>query len=142
MKTILKLFAFGLFLAFAPAVYAQVAIIAHPSVPEGEVDRRDLLQIYGLNKQNWSNEDKIIVFDFGQGIDVNEKSVFYDNLGRGQAVFFRRWAKKKYSGETNIPTLVKTSDEMIELVSKTPGAIGYVSASSVPDGVKVLATIN
>ncbi len=48
------------------------------------------------------------------------------------------WTVRRYVGKGTPPHEVKQTSEMIEFVSKTPGAIGYVDESDVPPGMNVV----
>ena len=50
-------------LGSASVAKAQVAVIANPSVTENSLDANTLLSIYMLNKRNWSDGSRIVVFD-------------------------------------------------------------------------------
>jgi hypothetical protein len=50
----------------------------------------------------------------------------------------RNWDKLIYSGTGQAPIEVKTEAEMIDYVSKTPGAIGYVSKEPINENVTTL----
>jgi hypothetical protein len=43
-----------------------------------------------------------------------------------------------FTGKGSLPKTLSSDAEMVKYVSKTKGAIGYVSAASSTDGVKVL----
>ena len=77
-------------------------------------------------------------------LDLNSegstKTAFYDHIGQSVSDVKKVWLRKKLSGEAQPPEKV-SSDQMIDKVSSTSAAIGYVPADAVTDAVKVIATI-
>lgn len=60
-------------------------------------------------------------------------------VGRPVGAVQQYWQQKIFSGG-DVPPATKASDkDVLDFVRSTPGAIGYVSAGSATDGVKVLA---
>ena len=51
------------------------------------------------------------------------------------------WLKKMLSGEGDPPEALKSESEVLQKVSSTPGAIGFVSEANISDDVKVLTVI-
>ena len=118
---------------------AQIAVIAHPSVPEKALDTRALLDIYSLEETKWDNGSRIVLFDLKGKHDI--KQSFYAFLGRRPEDMKRVWLRIILTGEAPSPTILRTEEEILEQVASTPGSIGYVPLARVTDAVKVLATI-
>ena len=126
----------GLTLALSAASLAQIAVIANPSVEEYTIDRALLVKIYTLSATKWTNDASIVAFDLKQDNPVRAKLLDYINK---EPLELRRiWLKAVASGAAKAPEAVTTEEELSEKVASTPGAIGYVSASKVGKGVKVL----
>ncbi|WP_263785330.1 hypothetical protein [Salinibacter grassmerensis] len=138
MKRLLLLFTALLFLGTAGTSHAQVAVIAHQDVPVEEIDADALEDIYLLEQGKWDNGSQIVRFDLNS--DSETKSGFYDYFGQSVGDVKKVWLRKKLSGEAQPPEKV-SPNQMIDEVSSTPAAIGYVPADAVTDAVKVIATI-
>lgn len=138
MKRLLLLFTALLFLGTAGVSHAQVAVIAHQDVPVDEVDAESLEGIYLLEQSKWDNGSQIVRFDLNTENDT--KTAFFDHLGQEFSDVKKAWLRKKLSGEAQPPEKV-SPDQIVDKVSSTSAAIGYVSADAVTDAVKVLATI-
>jgi len=126
-------------LAGATGAQAQVAVVAHKTVPVDTIDTRTLLDIYSLEETNWDDGSRIALFDLKGKNDL--KQAFYASLGRRPDEMKRVWLRIILSGEGRSPTLLTSTDEVLDKVAATPGAIGYVPLALVTDEVKVIATI-
>ncbi len=116
-----------------------VAVIAHLSVPEQELNKTRLLDIYTGDVKNWSDGKPVVVIDLKPAGDVKE--TFYKYLGKSPSRMKSVWMKRMLSGEGDPPVAVESENEMIKRVAATPGAIGFVSRDAVNDTVKTLAII-
>ncbi len=132
----MKQFILLLFLALgAHAAQAQVAVIAHPGVSESSLDKRAVLDVFSLEKTRLGSA-RVVPFT----LSGDAAGAFYGALGRSLNDLKKEWLRKKLAGEGEPPVQVASPAEMIQKVSSTPGAIGFVPASAVNASVKVLAT--
>lgn len=127
---------FGLVLAISAVGFSQIAVIANPSVEDYTIDRAQFVKIYTLSATKWSNDASIVAFDLKQDNPVRAKMLDY--ISKEPLELRRIWLKAVASGSAKAPEAMSTEEEVIEKVAATPGAIGYVSASKVGKGVKVL----
>ncbi len=131
---------FFLLVLFAYSANAQVAVIAHPSVPDEGLDEGVLLDFYSGDIQEWSNGDKIVVYDLKDPKKL--KDIFYKFLGKSSSRMKSIWMKKMLAGESVPPESLDDEEKMLKMVAETPGAIGFISAEKVKDTVKLVATID
>ena len=125
--------------AGAGSCFAQVAVIAHKSVPVEKISKSELLDFYSGDIRKWSDGEPVIVLDLKPKGEVKE--TFYSFLGKSTSRMKSIWMKKMLSGEGGPPEALESEQKMIEKVAATPGAIGFVSQSKVSGEVKVLVTI-
>ncbi len=129
-----------LLLSGATAASAQVAVVAHKSVPADDIDARRLLDIYSLEETKWKDGTRIVLFDLKGKHDLKDQ--FYGFLGRRPADMKRVWMRLILSGEGRSPTQLKSAEDVLEQIAETPGAIGYAPLAAInEDDVKVIATI-
>lgn len=114
-------------LLFPSSMWAQVAIIAHPSVPISDLDRGELLDLYTGEIESWDDGNDVIVLDLKTRNETRKR--FYDYLGKSASRIKSIWIKKKLSGEGNPPQSFQTDEEIIDKVISTPGSIAFVSSS-------------
>jgi ABC-type phosphate transport system substrate-binding protein len=92
--------------------------------------------IYTLKKTIWANNLQMVPVNREANSSLREKfseSVF--NLAPQDLAEY--WNQLRFKGK--LPPLVQTSDQaVLGFVRNVPGAIGYVDASQVPTGVKIL----
>ncbi|MFB6249932.1 MAG: hypothetical protein ABEL97_15330 [Salinibacter sp.] len=132
------LFTALLLLGFVGASHAQVAVIAHQEVPLDQIDAGTLEDIYLLEQGKWDDGSQIVRFNLET--DDAVKTTFFRYLGQEVSDVKKVWLRKKLSGAAQPPEEV-SSDQIVDKVSSTSGAIGYVPADAATDAVKVIATI-
>lgn len=132
-------YAFFLITIFISFNYAQVAVIVNKSTPVSKIAASSLLQIYILSNTKWSDGSKIIVF-YNKEQSICQK--LCDFIGTDIISLRKQWMKLQLSGEGKAPEYVDNDDDMINKVTSTLGAIGYINtAAKHGDDVKVIATI-
>jgi len=133
MRTLLLII--GFFLAM-PAGAGGLVVIASPQVPVDSISVSDMAAIYTLKKTIWANNLQMVPVNREANSSLREKfseSVF--NLAPQDLAEY--WNQLRFKGK--LPPLVQTSDQaVLGFVRNVPGAIGYVDASQVPTGVKIL----
>jgi ABC-type phosphate transport system substrate-binding protein len=133
MKTFLVVLAFVAVLAGARG--QDAAFVAHPGVADSAVSAADLKNILLGTKANWSSGPlRLVVLSEGP---VHAK-VIQQYTQRSPDQFEKYWKKQVFTGKGTMPASAKNDAEVLAFVSSTPGAFGYVAATSVTDKVKLL----
>jgi ABC-type phosphate transport system substrate-binding protein len=119
---------------------AQVAVIVNNSNSVSKITPSSLKEIYMLHTSKWSDGTRIVV------IDCREKSLqekFFNFIDVKDLLGVKKqWMRYQLSGEGKAPMVVDGSDEMLDKVATTPGAIGYVKLSDIKGtNVKIIAKI-
>jgi ABC-type phosphate transport system substrate-binding protein len=124
-----------------PGGGSQVVVITNKDVPAESLELRDLLDIYTLNIQRWDNGTRITVFDIKGGSKV--KDAFYRFLDMKPETMKRVWIAKQFSGKAMPPQTEESEQAIVDHVAQTPGAIAYVSPTTVHgrNDVKIIAEI-
>ena len=125
--------------ACTTAAWSQVAVIAHPSVPEDALRKAKLLDVYTGDVTTWSDGTHVVVFDLKKKNTV--KDTFYAYIETPSSRMKTIWLKRKLMGEGSPPKAFATEEEMLTSVASTPGSIGFISKAKVGDGVKILVEI-
>jgi len=118
---------------------AQVAVIAHKTVPVSKIKRSELIDFFTYDVKKWSSGEPILVKDLTLKTEV--KTTFYNYLGKSPSRMKSIWLKMMLSGEGDPPERIESEEEMVQKVATTPGALGFVSHAKVNDQVKILLTI-
>jgi ABC-type phosphate transport system substrate-binding protein len=121
-------------------VSAQTAVIVNESVSTRSLTQKELMDIYTLNRAHWDDGSRISVFDMKSG---KAKDSFLAHVGMTEDELKRIWLRKQFTGKARPPRALATEEEVIEHVSRTPGAIGYVSERAIknPTSVRIIARV-
>ena len=120
---------------------SAVEVILHPSVNESVLTTSKLRRIYTMRQVHWSNGRLITVFV------LPRQHALHLRFSKERLQMFpyqldRIWNKLTYSGLGVAPITVKTPEELLNAVKKTPGAIGYVEAIKDEGAVNVVKIEN
>lgn len=133
----------GIALAEAPARAQDESfqVVAHPSVSAPDISQQALRQIFLKRKTRWDDGSRILPVD--QEFDRPVRSSFSEDvLGRSADAMQTYWQAQIFSGRALPPTVLDDDEDVLNYVSSTIGAVGYVSAEArVPSGVKVLELV-
>jgi ABC-type phosphate transport system substrate-binding protein len=120
----------------AGPVFAEMTIIANPLVPDTIISGNDLKEIFLGKRVKWSDNSRIV---FVLSEDANAHKAFLDQyVGRSPSQFDMHWRNMLFTGQAQLPMTLKSEQEIIDFVSKTPGALGYVGSPPASNTVKQL----
>ena len=111
----------------------DVSFIANKETKVTSITADDAKNIMLGNKQKFDDGSLLKLAILTEG-PVHEK-VVRDYTQRSSDQFEKYWKKLVFSGKGIMPEQFKSDSEMIDFVSKTPGAIGYVAKASVTPAV-------
>lgn len=135
MKKILILIALTL---LANLIFAtDFAVIINKDNSQVSLSKADVKNIFLGKKTSWADGSAIspVVQDGGDA-----HSAFLKNIvNKSSSQFNIFWKKALFTGTGTPPKSVSGDAAVIDYIKNNPGAIGYVSSSSVNDGVKTLA---
>ncbi len=114
----------------------DVVLIGNPSIPESTLTKYEVNNIFLGKKIAWADQTKII-FAIQETSDVH-KAFCKAYLNKSPSHFSNYWKKKLFSGKGLQPKVLSGDQEMIEFVSVTKGAVGYVSSNTPLDKVKTI----
>ena len=132
-----KLIAFSAALLFCSSAFSGVVVVVHPSNGDA-LDKKAISKIFlGKSKKFPSGADATpLNLDSGATSADFTKSV----LGKSESQIKAYWSKLLFTGKGQAPQSVGSDAEVVDMISKNPSMIGYVSDGASTDGVKVLAT--
>ena len=112
-------------------------VIVHHEVKGGKISRAVLSSIFLKQAPKWGDGSVIAPVD--QSVRSEVRRTFSgDVLLQGIAEVQIYWQRRMSSGVTPPPVKI-TDDDVVAFVGSTPGAIGYVSATTaLPDTVKTI----
>lgn len=128
------------FFMFSTVCCADILIVAHPSVTETALTRREVSDIFLGKKNHWKDNTHIRVALMKDG-DVTE--VFLGEYLNKTPIQYRTYQQKKmFTGPAKSLKQFQSAGKMIDYVSVTPGAIGYVDSRSQRENVVVVAVVD
>jgi ABC-type phosphate transport system substrate-binding protein len=119
---------------------AQVAVIAHKSVPMDTIKKSELLDFFSKDVKKWSDGQTVVLFDLNEKGETRES--FYKYLGKSASRMKSVWLKKMLLGEGEPPQSLDSEETVLNKVAATNGAIGYVGRSYATADVKILVEID
>jgi ABC-type phosphate transport system substrate-binding protein len=134
---------FGLFMAtaFCSTAFADVLIIANKDVPETTLSQQEIQEIFLGKRVQWSDNSRIRFVTVGDAAVHSEFLKQYVKLSEADWKMY--WKRMVFTGRGMPPETIATEAELIGFVSKTKGAVGYISSEGMPkkpetDTVKII----
>jgi len=133
----LLLIAFLLILQPIAESRADVVVIANPRSGIDRLSRDEVINIFlGRFRQLPSG---LSVQPVDLPATQPEKAIFYLRLvNKDLSEINAYWSRLVFSGRTSPPVQAKSTDDLLDFIAKTPGAIGYVERSKVDSRVKLV----
>jgi ABC-type phosphate transport system substrate-binding protein len=123
-------------LAAAAAAADDYKVVVNSANPVASLDRREVSALFLRRTSQWDDKTPVLPVD---GPDSPARESFSKDVhGKKMAAVRSYWLQVIFSGR-GVPPPEKPSDkEVIAFVKAQRGAIGYVSATTATDEVKVL----
>ena len=123
----------------APAPAPTIVVVVHADVPARALSRAEVRRLFLLRRRFWRDGLAVAPVNLPAGSALRE-AFSQRVLGAATRDLAGYWNDLYFHGTTPPPVL--ESEEAVALwVSRTSGAIGYVSdATPLPDGARAVAT--
>lgn len=114
-----------------------IDIVANSNVPQHELSLRELRAIFSMQLRRWSDGNPITVLVLKNSHPTHNNfckdllRVFPHQLQNG-------WDRLVFSGTGVAPLTVNSEAEMLQLLTSTPGAIGYLEQVTEHDELQTL----
>lgn len=134
---LLNMLACAALLLAADGLAAEVAVIAHPAVSSERLDA-DTVQAFFLGKKKaWTDGTRVVpVLNDNPAVHGPFLEIYVHKSPRSYTSY---WKRLVFTGKSAMPGSGTDDAAVVALVAATPGAVGYVEAGSVGEGVKRLA---
>lgn len=122
---------------FAGHVKAQALVIVNPGVKAADVSKGDLRDVFTGAASSLKDGSHVtpVLLKSGAAHDA----FLADYVGKNDTAFRAGWRSLVFSGQASMPKSLDSDAAVVEYVSHTAGAIGYISKATPHDGVKVLS---
>jgi len=119
----------------SPAAAAEFKVVANPSVKASEISIDDLKGVFLATKTSLPDGSQVepVLAKAGAAHEA-----FLKDLGKTGPALSTYYRSLVFTGKGSMPKVCATDAEVIEYVSKTKGAIGYVSTAANAAGTKTL----
>jgi ABC-type phosphate transport system substrate-binding protein len=119
-----------------PKGHAQIVVIANQNIAVADISKADLRDVFTGASSSFKGVAQVTPVLLKQGT-VNED--FLDlYVGKSDSAFRASWRSILFSGQGVLPRTLDSDAAVVEYVSHTPGAIGYIGRTSPHEGVKTL----
>jgi len=117
------------------AAAADFKVVANPSVKASAISSDELKGVFLATKTALADGSQVEPV-LAKGGAAHE--AFLKDLGKSEAALSTYYRSLVFTGKGLMPKICATDAEVIEYVSKTKGAIGYVSSGASAPGTKTL----
>jgi ABC-type phosphate transport system substrate-binding protein len=117
----------------AERINADDALVVNPSVMVSAMDDATLKEIYLGKKTSWEDGSRIVVVVLKDGASHED---LMHRLNKSSSQFLTGWKKLVFTGKGTMPDVVESEDDLVRLIAKTAGAIGFVDKSKITATVK------
>jgi hypothetical protein len=108
--------------------------VANRAVQVAEIGNADLRAIFNGSKTRFADGSHAVPVMLKGG---PAREVFLENhIGENADEFRAQWRNAVFAGQGAMPRTFDSESALIEYVSVTPGALGYVGRTPSPDKVK------
>jgi len=115
---------------------AEVYLVGHANAPDKSLETETVERIFLGKKSRWSDGSKIVPVMLKAG--VVHAAFIKKILDRDVSQFSTYWKQAVFTGRGLPPKSFETEAELIDFVSSTPGAVGYVSRKPRTDSLRVI----
>lgn len=123
-------------LFFSASVFAELAIVVHPS-NANQLSQKEVYKIFLGKSKEFPSGQNAIAFDQVEGQEV--RTEFEANvLKKAPHQLKAYWSKQVFTGKGKPPEALYSDAEIIEKVKNNPNAIGYINKSNITADVKVI----
>jgi ABC-type phosphate transport system substrate-binding protein len=119
----------------SPLVFAEVAVIVHPS-NNNALDAATVAKIYLGREKSFADGQSVVPMSL---VETAPSSASFNDvvLKKSASQLKAYWSKLVFTGKGTPPKELASEDEMLKLVASNPSLIGFVDASKVDASVKV-----
>jgi ABC-type phosphate transport system substrate-binding protein len=111
-------------------------IVVNQSVPVGEYSLNKTRAIFTMRQRFWPNGKNIKVFVLADNNPLH-KNFTKNNLNMFPHQLRRVWDRMVFSGTGRAPMILNTEEEMLDKISNTPNAIGYLNSSTENEKIRL-----
>lgn len=120
----------------AGALAADIRVIANPSVKVSALSSEELRNVFLETRTSLADGSHVEPVLLKAG--ALHRAFVRQYVGKSDAALETYYRSLVFTGKALMPKALGTEEQVVEYVSKTKGAVGYVSAGTALAGVKTL----
>ncbi len=137
MKTVFKSLAAGLVLSMSSVCFAEVVVIAHPSVGFDSLSEGDVSRLFLGKSKSFPSGGQAIPVNQNEGSAARAK--FNETVCKKNASQYKAyWSQLVFTGKGTPPKDAGDDAAVKALVAANPNMIGYIDSAAVDASVKVV----
>lgn len=130
----------ALLLTLSGGVFAEVAVVVHPSAGFDSLSEDDISRLFLGKAKSFPNGESAVPINQNEGEATRDK--FNDAVVKKNASQLKAyWSQLVFTGKGTPPKDVGGSADVKKLVAANPNMIGYIDSSAVDGSVKVVYKI-
>lgn len=119
------------------ATAEDYAVVANKSVGAGSLSKADAQAIFLGDKTKWDDGKAVDFVLFEE--EATQKAFLQEVVGKTPSQFDSYWKRLVFTGKGSAPKTFGDAQKLIDYVSATPGAVGYVPAGKADASVKIIS---
>lgn len=128
------------FVLMASPVWAEVAVIVHPSAAFADLSEDDISRLFLGKAKSFPNGEAAVPINQDEGSPSRDK--FNDSVVKKNAAQLKAyWSQLVFTGKGTPPKDAGKDGDVKKLVASNPNMIGYIDSSAVDGSVKVVFKI-
>ena len=116
----------------------DIAVVVHPDTPVSDLSLSEVRKVLLGERQYWNSKLPVVLLiraPVARERDVVLRVIYQ----MSEAQFRQYWIGKVFRADSAAaPKAVYSNEMSVSLVTSIPGSVGFVDASQVPKGVKVI----
>ena len=131
-----KIILFVISLCCPILVEAETLVVTADNSQLASLSKSDVRQLYMGNTKT-AEGHKVMLLDMPEG-SAERQSFYHRVAGKNESQLKSYWARMIFTGKGTPPMQVRDSGEMVRKLKGNPQALGYMQASDLKPGLKVL----
>ncbi len=122
------------------AMADDLIVIGNRSVPVSTLTQKEVKMIYLGKQKIWDNGLKVTFVKLKD--EQSSKRFLKHFVKKNPSMYKRYWKKQAFIGGGNPPKEFGREKDLVQYVSKTKGAVGFISSKSYIETVKILSVMH
>ncbi len=115
----------------------NVIVIGNKDVPDDVLAKGELKKMFIGKQKFWNNNIKVVLATLNKS--HTHDTFLKKYIGKSSSQYRRYWVNRSFTGKGVAPKSFKLEEELVQFVSQTSGAIGYISSNTNINGAKVIS---